>query len=111
MKENLYVEYRKWVLFWGLMLDSQAEINGLIKEYNQKGWNCIHVETVMPNVSIFQKLLIIVINLFTLGFISYWGGASLYSRETKDEVVTTNAMFGETLDSMCVNIGKVVGVK
>lgn len=117
MKENLYVEYRKWVLFWGLMLDSQVEINGLIKQYNDKGWNCIHVETAMPNISIFQKLLIMAINLFSIGFISYWGGASfLFERDREgnnvyEEVVKTNAMLSETLGSMSINIGKMAGVK
>jgi hypothetical protein len=117
MRENLYVEHRKWEFFWGLLLDSEKEINGIIKHYNEKGWNCIHVMTSMPNVSIFMKILIIAINLISLGFISYWGGATFLFERDKDgkgvyeEIVKTNAMLAETLGSMSVNIGKMAGDK
>ena len=117
MKENLYVEFRKWEIFWGLMLDSEREINGIIKQYNEKGWNCIHVMTAMPNVSIFQRILGVVINLGTLGFLSYSGGATFLFERDKDgqgvyeEILKTNEMLGETLGSMSVNIGKMAGNK
>ena len=117
MKENLYVEFRKWEIFWGLMLDSEREINGIIKQYNEKGWNCIHVMTAMPNISIFHRIWIVAINLGTLGFISYWGGATFLFERDKggqgvyEEIVKTNAMLGETLGSMSINIGKMVDGK
>ena len=117
MKENLYVEFRKWVFFWGVMLDSQREINGIIKEYNEKGWNCIHVMTAMPNVSIFEKIFHMAINLISLGFISYSGGVTFLFERHKDgqgvyeEILKTNEMLSETLGSMSVNIGKMAGNK
>ena len=59
----------------------------------------------------------VAINLFSLGFISYWGGATFLFERDKDgkgvyeEIMKTNAMLGETLGSMSVNISKMAGDK
>jgi hypothetical protein len=117
MKENLYVEYKKWIFFWGLMLDSEQEINSLLKKYNDEGWNCIHTITAMPNLSISMKIIIIFINLITLGFVSYWAGATFLFERDKDgksvydEVLKTNAMLGETLGSISLNIDRLASNK
>ena len=77
--EDLYVEYRRWKPFWGLLVDSQAEVNALIREQNSFGFKTVafhHHNGVVPNLSIFRLILVVAVQILTLGFFSYYIGPS-----------------------------------
>ena len=75
--ENLFIEYRKWVFFWGFFLDSQKAVQKLISEYNAQGWKVVQLEYGTSKLTLFRWLLVLIIQIFSLGFIGYWGGVSL----------------------------------
>ncbi len=78
MKKNKYIEFRKWVLFWGLFLDSQKEIQKILDEQNEEGWTCTHYQlALMPKLGIVQLILIYLVFFCTLGFVQFWVGATL----------------------------------
>ena len=75
---NAYVEYRQWKLVWGLMTDSQKDINRIIDEWNDNGFTCIGFQkSFLPNVPIIKILIIIIITFLTLGFVNYYTGPTL----------------------------------
>lgn len=77
-KTNLYVEYRKWVFFWGLFVDGQVEVQEVLDKYNLDGWNCIQFEWNSSwKTGLFKTALIWLATLCTLGFVSYWMGFSI----------------------------------
>lgn len=90
MPQNKYVEYRKWIAFWGLLLDSQKEIQKMIDDYNSKGWKVVQFQYTRPNFSIGKLLLILLITAITFGFISYWIGVSIIF-EREDEMTLGNS--------------------
>lgn len=76
--ESAYVEYRQWKLVWGIMIDSQKEVNRIIDEWNDNGYSCIGFQrNFIPNVSIIKILGIIIITVLTLGFVNYYTGPTL----------------------------------
>jgi len=76
--KNAYVEYRQWKLVWGLMIDSQIEVNKVIDEWNDNGYICIGFQrNFLPNVSIIKILGIFIITVLTLGFVSFYTGPTL----------------------------------
>ncbi len=82
MTKNLYYEYRKWVFFWGLFLDQKKEVQKVLNKYNSKGWKVVQFEWNSTKFSIFRWVLILLVNLVTLGLVSYWGGFSIvFERE------------------------------
>lgn len=82
MSQNKYVEFRKWIAFWGLLLDSQKEIQKMIDNYNKKGWKVVQFQYTRPNFSIGKLLLVLLVTAITFGFISYWIGVSIiFERE------------------------------
>jgi len=80
-----YVEYRRWKLFWGLFVDSQEEINSLLREQNALGFKTVtfhHHNGVLPNLSLFRMVLVLAVQLLTLGFVSYYVGPSFVFART-----------------------------
>ncbi|MDY0142028.1 MAG: hypothetical protein RBR97_09050 [Bacteroidales bacterium] len=69
MKKNLYIEFRKWVSFWGLGFDSQKEIQKLLNEYNAKGWHCVQFQKIKPNLSLDSTIFISIVFIITFGFL------------------------------------------
>ena len=77
-KESVYVEYRQWKILWGLMIDSQKEVNLAIDEWNNSGYTCIGFQrSFLPNVSILKILIIVFITIITLGFVNFYTGPTL----------------------------------
>ena len=101
MPQNKYVEYRKWIAFWGLLLDSQKEIQKMIDDYNSKGWKVVQFQYTRPNFSIGKLLLILLITAITFGFISYWIGVSIIFEREDD--------FFDNDDNYCVIEKKQLG--
>jgi hypothetical protein len=79
---NLYVEFRQWVFFWGLFLDSEKATQSLLEEYNSQGWSCIHFQlSIFPKLTIGRIILLVLVFICTLGFIQFWvGGTFLFER-------------------------------
>jgi hypothetical protein len=91
MTKNLYYEYRKWNLFWGLTLDQETEIQSVIDEFNLKGWKVKDFEwSSMPKLPLLQLLKVIIITTITLGFCSYWVGFSIIFESTNDLAIESN---------------------
>ena len=90
MVQNKYVEFRKWVAFWGLLLDSQKEIQKMIDDYNKKGWKVVQFQYTRPNFSIGKLLLVLLVTTITFGFISYWIGVSIIF-EREEEIPSENS--------------------
>jgi len=80
-KENVYVEYRQWKLVWGLLIDSQKEINKIIDEWNEKGYTCTGIQKNSLPSSILKIIMIIIITILTLGFVNLYIGPSLLFRK------------------------------
>ena len=77
-KTNLYVEYRKWVFFWGLFIDGEEEVQEVLNKYNSDGWNCVQFEWSSSwKIGLFKTLLIWIVMILTLGFVNYWMGFSI----------------------------------
>jgi hypothetical protein len=77
-KKSVYVEYRQWKLIWGLMIDSQREVNLVIDEWNDNGYTCIGFQrSFLPNVSIIKMLGILIITVLTLGFVNFYTGPTM----------------------------------
>lgn len=83
MKKNLYYDYRKWVFFWGLFLDQQKEIQSVLEKHNSLGWSCVQFQWNGSKYSILRLLLILIIQILTLGFISYRTGFSIVFEKTE----------------------------
>jgi len=82
-RESVYVEYRQWKLFWGLMIDSQREVNLAIDEWNNSGYSCIGFQrSFFPNVSALKIMLILFITIITLGFVNFFTGPTLLFIQT-----------------------------
>jgi len=77
MEKNKYVEFRKWVPFWGLLLDSETEVQKFIDQNNKNGWSVVQFQYTRPNFSIGRIILILIVTFITLGFMSYWVGISI----------------------------------
>ena len=75
-KKSAYVEYRQWKLVWGLLFDSQKEVNlKILDEWNNNGYTCIGFQgNIIPSVSIFKFLGIIFVTIITFGFVSFYIG-------------------------------------
>lgn len=39
MTKNLYYEFGKWTLFWGMGLDQRKEVQKVMDKYNDEGWH------------------------------------------------------------------------
>lgn len=77
MTSNVYVEYRKWIWFWGLFLDSEKEVNEILERYNSKGYKLVFMNTrVWPNLPIIKIAFIYIVTILTLGLLSFWVGTS-----------------------------------
>ena len=90
-----YVEFRKWCFWWGLFLDSEVLINEVIREYHNKGYECIQVETtssLMPNLTLFRIILIWIVTLISLGFISYYVGPSFLFKPREETQIAPTAV-------------------
>ncbi|MDX1903666.1 MAG: SHOCT domain-containing protein [Thermonemataceae bacterium] len=73
--KNIYIEYRSWIFFWGLNLDSQKAVQKYLDKYNKEGWKLKELNFASPTqMGIFKMVLILFISTFTLGFINYWVG-------------------------------------
>jgi hypothetical protein len=76
--KSAYVEYRQWKLVWGLLNNSQKEVNGIIDEWNDNGYTCIGFQrSLLPNVSFLGLFGILIIMVLTLGFVNYYQGPTL----------------------------------
>jgi hypothetical protein len=81
--EDLYVEYRRWRLWWGLFIDSQQDFNELLREYNGRGYEVVafhHHNGLIPNVTLFRWILILAVQMLTFGFVAYYVGPSFVFR-------------------------------
>ena len=79
LPDEIYVEYRRWKLWWGLFIDSQEEISSFIREQNALGYRTVafhHHNGLVPNVTIVRLLLILLVQFITFGFVSYYVGPS-----------------------------------
>lgn len=77
MIENYYYEYKRWSIFWGLMLDQQKEVQKILNKYNQEGWKVVQFEWNSTKEGLFKNILVFLITVFSFGFISYWTGFSI----------------------------------
>jgi len=77
MVKNLYYEYSKWSLFWGLALDQKTEVQKVIETHNSDNWKVVQFEWNSSKYSIFKNILIFIITVFSFGFISHWSGFSI----------------------------------
>lgn len=90
MKKNLYVEFRKWIPWWGLGFDSQAEIQQLLDDYNSRGWYCVHFEKIRSQFGVQDSMIIGLVYLFTLGCFQMWGGcAIIFEKDDSPNVPST----------------------
>ena len=77
-KESVYVEYRQWKFVWGLLFDSQKEVNKTIDIWNDNGYTCIGFQrSFLPNVSILKILVIVFITIVTFGFVNFFTGPTM----------------------------------
>jgi hypothetical protein len=78
-QNEYYVEYRRWKIWWGLTIDSQKEVNELIDSWNERGYICTYFENsgLFPNVTIFRFILILFVNVVTIGFVNFYVGPTL----------------------------------
>lgn len=77
-KLNLYFEYGKWVLFWGLFLDGRDEVQKVFDEYNLQGWHCVQFEwNSIRKYTLVKNIFIFLTTLITLGIFSHWSGFSI----------------------------------
>ena len=77
MKANKYVEFSKWAMVWGIFLNSETEIQKFIDKYNKEGWKVVQFQWTSPKWSIGHLLKVLIVTLFTFGFVSYWSGFSI----------------------------------
>ncbi len=83
--KNLYIEYRSWVFFWGLALDSQKAVQKTLDKYNKEGWQLKELQFAnATQAGIFTMILIFFISLFTLGFVSYYVGYYMVFEKSDD---------------------------
>jgi hypothetical protein len=83
---NKWVEYREWVFFWGLLEDSQENVNKLLLAQNTKGWRCVQVwreSGIIPNIPIGKLILVMLVTVLTLGFVQYYVGPALLMEKVK----------------------------
>jgi hypothetical protein len=86
MKKNLFIEYRKWVFFWGLLLDGQEEVQKVLDKHNVQGWHCVQFEwDGSRKFKILKLIIVLLTTIITLGFVSYWTGFSIVFE--KDDTV------------------------
>jgi hypothetical protein len=84
MTKNLYYEYRKWALFWGLFLDGKREVQKVLDKHNADGWKVVQFEWGATKLGIFKFILVLLVSLITFGFVSYWVGfAIIFEKEEK----------------------------
>ncbi len=74
MKKNKYVEYKKWVPFWGLFIDGEKENQKLLDKYNSDGWRAVQYVKATFNFSLGSIIKMFIISLITLGFMQFWTG-------------------------------------
>ena len=75
---NAYVEYRQWKIAWGLLIDSQIEVNRVIDEWNDNGYICISFQrSFLPNVPIIKIIMIFFITFVTFGFVNFYVGPTM----------------------------------
>ncbi len=83
---NKWVEHREWVLFWGLLVDSQEMADKVLLAHNKRGWKCIQVwrqAGVIPNLPLGKLLWILLVTLITLGFVQYFVGPAFLFEKSK----------------------------
>ena len=84
MVENKFHEYRKWVFMWGLFLDGQKSIQKEITTHNNDGWKVVQFEwNASWKFSLGHLLKIMIVTICTLGFVSYWSGATIIFERDK----------------------------
>ncbi len=75
--EDIYVEYRKWVFWWGMNVDSQIEINEILQNMNRRGYRLVAYHWhngIFPNIPAAKLAFIHLASLCTFGFASYYVG-------------------------------------
>ena len=81
-QKNLYVEYRKWLPWWGLALDGQKEVQKVLDQYNAQGYHCVQWNWSTWNFALGRWLAVSLVACLTLGFMNYWTGvAFLFEKE------------------------------
>jgi hypothetical protein len=105
-RKSTYVEYRQWKFVWGLMIDSQIEVNRIIDEWNDNGYICIGFQrSFLPNVSIIKMLIIIVITTITFGFVSYYVGPTMLFVNENPLMTKTNTQSDDFNERYCIRCG------
>ena len=74
MIKNIYVEYKKWVPFWGFFIDGQKENQEMLNKYNKNGWRAVQYIKSTFNFSIGRVIINFIISAITLGFMQFWSG-------------------------------------
>jgi hypothetical protein len=92
---NKYVEYRKWVLFWGLFIDQQNEVNKMLNKYNEQDWHVVQFEWNGTKLPITRMIFVILVTLVTLGFVSYWTGFSFVLEKQKPNLLEVELEAGK----------------
>ena len=75
----IFIEFHKWTLFWGLNINSEREINKVLKHYENQGFECMQYVPNMgfiPNIPFLKLIIVLLISTLTLGFVSYYVGPS-----------------------------------
>ena len=87
MIKNKYVEYTKWAIAWGLFLKSENEVQRFMEKYNKEGWKVVQFQWTSPKWSIGHVIKILLVTVFTLGFMSYWSGFSIIFEKEETEKI------------------------
>ena len=77
MAKNIFISEGRIVFFWGLSLNKSKEIQKTLDNYNSKGWKVVYFDRDTKGLSFFKLLILLFVNIFTLGFIDYWQGFSI----------------------------------
>jgi len=77
MTRNRYVEYAKWVGFWGLFINSEKEVQKFMDKYNKENYRVVQFQWTSPKLDIGKIILVLIVTILTLGFMSYWSGFSI----------------------------------
>ncbi len=73
--KNLYIEYRSWIFFWGLALDSQKAVQKNLDKYNKEGWKLKELQfSNATQTGIVNLIIYTFVSFITLGFVSYYAG-------------------------------------
>jgi hypothetical protein len=82
-QQYIYVEVRKWKIWWGLVFNAERAVNLLLKDWEERGYKCVQcIPSTSAGFNIFKIIVALVESIITLGTISIWKDYTfLFERE------------------------------